>query len=354
MVFGYNDIGPGNFFDGTVEEIMTYCRTLNSSEIKSIYERNKEMICNTAYVRYKGDTAYVEDNLYVKGDTYLETIFPINPSIGIIIDGNIDITGDLGIAGNLDIAENVIINSFLSFNSGVSVDTILDEDNMVSDDEDALATQQSIKAYVDSQIGGESFWERTRVDRSYILIPKNRDDNLYVNTILPMNPSVGIILDGNVDITGNLSFGDFSAQIWEDNLGNLTFRDDNAGTLTLSDMAKEKIIYIRDEILADNIMVNITDDIWAFNKVIIKAIKITSSSTNWDLYIYCDSSEEGGMFDNIKLVSSANGNRDLLLDLPYIDNNSSTSIHFKFIDMSDAGSPDNYGVISVYAVEART
>ena len=40
-------------------------------------------------------------------------------------------------------------DSFQLDPGGVSVDIILDEDDMVSDDEDALATQQSIKAYVD-------------------------------------------------------------------------------------------------------------------------------------------------------------------------------------------------------------
>lgn len=41
-----------------------------------------------------------------------------------------------------------------SFGSGASVSTILDEDNMVSNSATALATQQSIKAYVDSATGG--------------------------------------------------------------------------------------------------------------------------------------------------------------------------------------------------------
>ena len=38
--------------------------------------------------------------------------------------------------------------------SAVTVDTILDEDNMASDNDRALATQQSIKAYVDANSGG--------------------------------------------------------------------------------------------------------------------------------------------------------------------------------------------------------
>lgn len=49
--------------------------------------------------------------------------------------------------------ERLTINSTgdLAFGTGVAVNTILDEDDMVSDSDTALATQQSIKAYVDSQ-----------------------------------------------------------------------------------------------------------------------------------------------------------------------------------------------------------
>jgi len=41
--------------------------------------------------------------------------------------------------------------SGLALETGVSVDSILDEDNLVSDSATALATQQSIKAYVDAK-----------------------------------------------------------------------------------------------------------------------------------------------------------------------------------------------------------
>ena len=40
----------------------------------------------------------------------------------------------------------------IAVGGGASIGTILDEDNMVSDDDTALATQQSIKAYVDAQV----------------------------------------------------------------------------------------------------------------------------------------------------------------------------------------------------------
>ena len=48
-------------------------------------------------------------------------------------------------AGNLEVAG-------VSVGGGASIGTILDEDDMVSDDDTALATQQSIKAYVDAQV----------------------------------------------------------------------------------------------------------------------------------------------------------------------------------------------------------
>ena len=43
--------------------------------------------------------------------------------------------------------------SAVTLSSGVTASSILDEDNMASDSDTALATQQSIKAYVDSQVG---------------------------------------------------------------------------------------------------------------------------------------------------------------------------------------------------------
>jgi len=53
-------------------------------------------------------------------------------------------------------ADNLILNGAagFTFGTGVVIDDILDEDNMASDSATALATQQSIKAYVDSAVSG--------------------------------------------------------------------------------------------------------------------------------------------------------------------------------------------------------
>jgi hypothetical protein len=61
-------------------------------------------------------------------------------------------------AGSGAVAANVFNNAYFdSLRLGsVSVTAILDEDNMASDSATALATQQSIKAYVDTQVGANN------------------------------------------------------------------------------------------------------------------------------------------------------------------------------------------------------
>jgi len=51
---------------------------------------------------------------------------------------------------------SVIVDDTFKIGSGASVTTILDEDDMSSDSATALATQQSIKAYVDANGGGST------------------------------------------------------------------------------------------------------------------------------------------------------------------------------------------------------
>ena len=61
--------------------------------------------------------------------------------------------------GEVQLKSNVKITQFLEFSTGVDANKILDEDDFISNDDDALATQQSIKAYVDAQVssgGGAS------------------------------------------------------------------------------------------------------------------------------------------------------------------------------------------------------
>ena len=62
----------------------------------------------------------------------------------------VDVVGNLAVSGNVDVDGNIEFDG-LSGTGSVTVTNILDEDNMSSDSATALATQQSIKAYVDAQ-----------------------------------------------------------------------------------------------------------------------------------------------------------------------------------------------------------
>ena len=66
------------------------------------------------------------------------------------ITTGIDITADNSVDINAGTIDGI---TTLSFSTGTSVTSILDEDDLSSDSATALATQQSIKAYVDSQVG---------------------------------------------------------------------------------------------------------------------------------------------------------------------------------------------------------
>ena len=96
-----------------------------------------------------------EDAMGTNSDTALAT----QQSIKAYADLKLPLAGGT-MSGNVDFGDNDITNvdSFdadkLSIAGGTEMTSIKDEDNMASDSNVALATQQSIKAYVDSQVGG--------------------------------------------------------------------------------------------------------------------------------------------------------------------------------------------------------
>ena len=63
----------------------------------------------------------------------------------------------------------------LIFDSGVAVDKILDEDSYSADSNTALATQQSIKAYVDSQVTLQDIdFQGDTVSYTHLTLPTKR------------------------------------------------------------------------------------------------------------------------------------------------------------------------------------
>jgi hypothetical protein len=83
---------------------------------------------------------------------FVGTTLSSDDSTQITIAENIQTTGTLNVAGAATITGATTLSTSLALASGATVTGILDEDAMGSDSATALATQQSIKAYVDAQV----------------------------------------------------------------------------------------------------------------------------------------------------------------------------------------------------------
>ena len=83
---------------------------------------------------------------------FVGTTMSSDDSTQITIAENIQTTGTLNVAGATTISGALSSSTSLALATGATVTGIADEDNMSSNSATLLATQQSIKAYVDSQV----------------------------------------------------------------------------------------------------------------------------------------------------------------------------------------------------------
>ena len=83
---------------------------------------------------------------------FVGTTMSSDDSTQITIAENIQTTGTLNVAGATTLGSTVAIGTSLALATGATVTGILDEDNMATNSATQLATQQSIKAYVDAQV----------------------------------------------------------------------------------------------------------------------------------------------------------------------------------------------------------
>jgi len=91
-------------------------------------------------------------NINIGSITINGSTISANDSTQITLAENIQTTGAITVDGAATIGGAATLSTSLALASGATVTSILDEDAMGSDSDTALATQQSIKAYVDSQV----------------------------------------------------------------------------------------------------------------------------------------------------------------------------------------------------------
>ena len=140
---------------------------------------------------------------------------------------------------------SVVISEDLTLASGATVSSILDEDAMGSDSATALATQQSIKAYVDSQVGsaaldiaGDSGTDTVTVGTDTLTY----DGGANITSTVTDN-QVSYALDATVSGLTALSSGQLNADNIRidgnvisstDTNGNITLTPDGTGTVVIS------------------------------------------------------------------------------------------------------------------------
>ena len=83
---------------------------------------------------------------------FVGTTMSSDDSSQITIAENIQTTGTLNVSGATTLGSTLAVGTSLALATGATVTGILDEDNMSTNSATQLATQQSIKAYVDSTV----------------------------------------------------------------------------------------------------------------------------------------------------------------------------------------------------------
>jgi hypothetical protein len=105
--------------------------------------------------------------------------------------------------------------------------------------------------------------------------------------------------------------------------------------------------WMEGQALADGVLATLTDAAnWNTNTGALQTIRVTTVSTDWTLYLYCDSDGVSGLFQSYTVIDHGYANLEQTLDgLTYADNDAGKGIHLKFIDNAGA----NGATVSVYA-----
>lgn len=128
----------------------------------------------------------------------------------------------------------------LTIASSTTVDGILDEDNMASDSASKLATQQSIKAYVDSQITSNNELSEVLANGNSTggtNIVVTAGDSITADTISETTAAAGVTVDGVLLKDGDVT-GDVTGNITSTGVSTFSNIDINGGTIDgITDLA---------------------------------------------------------------------------------------------------------------------
>lgn len=239
------------------------------------------------YLRHDGVNFIFSDDILMESDNVMN-FRDADISIGSSVDGQLDIAADntasitaptVDINGNTNVSGNFSIGS-----TGVSVATILDEDDMASDSATALATQQSIKAYVDDTTGNIASDKADKVSGATNgnLASLDASGNLADSGVAANNV---VTLDGTQTITGEKTFDDIV--INGEISGTAINTDDTLTTVSDTEVASSEAV--------KNYVDNAVSDIdWSAIDTRTKTIPITMN----DLTVAQGSSSQANLYND--------------------------------------------------------
>src|SRR6056300_1271856 len=171
--------------------INTYIRESLRSAMTKINDNFDEL-----YTRVFGSDSSVSQivaTTITAQDTNGSLTLTVNGSGEIILDGTVIIDQEIKSSGSsgVTVGDDLTLKGSLRFGAdGNPVNIILDEDNMASNSATALATQQSIRAFVNSQIGASS---TLKIDT---------DDSGQINLDIA-NENLSLVGDESIDVTAS-------------------------------------------------------------------------------------------------------------------------------------------------------
>lgn len=145
----------------------------------------------------------------------------LEDSSALTFDGEVLTVGVRGSLANAAVT-GVTTTGTLTFSGGGSATSILDEDNMASDSATALATQQSIKAYVDSQvtaqdldIAGGTGTGAVDLDSQSLTIAgtSNEIETVASNQTITIGLPNDVTVSNNLTVSGNLYVNGSTTQV---------------------------------------------------------------------------------------------------------------------------------------------
>lgn len=137
---------------------------------------------------------------------------------------------------------------------------------------------------------------------------------------------------------------DDTTYVSRDASNNMTFTDAITGTRTLKNVGCPTYLFIKATGQAEGDL-HLFGANWGVSKAIIYVIRIVTAATDWDLYLL--QNDNGFVADDanipkMQLVNAGNGNVDVLLGVPFEDEDASNEVHLYAIDNLAANTFDIY------------